>query len=87
VELVEQLLQTGRESLELEEFVVKPSSSLVNVDLASLRSRFPDGPAVVAVRSGGRLLKSPSGDYRLRAGDELVLVGSPGQLHALEDLI
>ncbi len=86
VELAETLLQTGHEALELEEVEVKPGSELSRLRLGDLRARFPDGPSVVAMRSAGRLISSPTADYRLQAGDRLVLVGSPGQLREVNAL-
>jgi voltage-gated potassium channel len=86
VELVERLLQAGRESLDLEELQVKAASQLAGMDVAMLRRRFPNGPVVVAVRADGRLVLSPPDDYHLRPGDQLVLVGHPSQLQEIEGL-
>jgi voltage-gated potassium channel len=86
VELVERLLQVGRESLDLEELVVKAGSSLAQMDVGTLRQRLPNGPIIVAVRASGRLVSSPAEDYQLQAGDQLVLVGNRSQLEEIEGL-
>jgi voltage-gated potassium channel len=86
VELVESLFQAGQQELQLEELVVKEGSALASLDVAALRQRLPNGPRIVAVRADGHLVSSPPGDYRLRPGDELVVVGSPSQLRELDQL-
>jgi voltage-gated potassium channel len=87
VELVESLFQAGRQELQLEELVVKEGSALSTLDVATVRQRFPDGPMIVAIRTDGRLASAPSGEYRLRPGDELVVVGSPTLLRDLNQLV
>ncbi len=86
VELVETLLNTGRETLMFEEVLVPEGSTLATLTIGQLHQRHPDVPIVVGLRTNGRLSPAPGNDYRLRAGDTLVLVGSPAQLKEVEKL-
>jgi voltage-gated potassium channel len=85
VEFVETVLHTGREQLMLEEVRVAPGSRLAGMCLASLRAD-PVGPAIVALRQGGRLVPLPPDEQRLQPDDELVLLGRPEQLRRIEEL-
>jgi voltage-gated potassium channel len=85
VEFVETVLHAGREQLMLEEVRVAPGSRLAGSCLATLRAT-PAGPAIVALRQGGRLIPLPPDEQRLEPGDELILLGHPEQLRRIEEL-
>jgi voltage-gated potassium channel len=84
VELVETLLNTGREQLMLEEIDVAPPSPLVEMTMRAFRQRYPQGPFIVAIRHDGRLAAAPADTDVLRVGDVVVLIGTPAQLRAVE---
>ena len=56
---------------------VAPGSPADGKTLADLDLRRRVGLAVIAVQRGGHTEGSPGGDFRLRGGDRLVLIGPP----------
>jgi voltage-gated potassium channel len=80
-------LATSSESLELamEQVSIAPGSPLIERSIveANLRQRF--GVIVVGIRrEDGRMDFNPAPDAVMRAGDQLVVLGRPEQLKALE---
>ncbi len=54
------------------------------LDELSLRNRY--GLTVLAVRKGNRTFGNPAGDYRIQAGDRLVMIGEAKQFNESADL-
>lgn len=77
------------ESLELEisEVTVSHGSEFVDRKLRESGIREKSGATVIAIRSrDGALTTSPAPDIGIREGDVLVVVGTPSQLEALQDI-
>ncbi len=85
MEFVETVLHAGREQLMLEELRIAPGSRLAGMCLSALRAN-PLGPAIVALRQGGRLVPLPPDEQCLQPEDELILLGRPEQLRRIEEL-
>lgn len=62
------------------ETVLVLSGPRTGVSLAELRIPLHTGVLVVGIRRGERKIINPSGEERLVAGDELLSLGSPGQI-------
>ena len=77
----------GGLELWLEEFVIGPSSPLSGRTVGETDIRRETGVTLVALlrREGGSTI-TPSADTILRAGDELIVLGTREQLAVLEDL-
>lgn len=67
---------------ELVEYHVGAKSKLCGVQLQDFRTKISAGVLVTTLERGGKL-HIPNGDYVLEAGDDISLVGSPHELHAL----
>jgi voltage-gated potassium channel len=73
--------------LRFEEIEVKPSCERAGRSIRDLRIRQATGAVIVAVRKAdGSFDTTPAPDVRLDAGDVMIAVGTPGELHALEEL-
>lgn len=64
-----------QEQLHTREVTVHPEAPAVGHTLAELALRPRYGITVLAVYRNGQLIPNPSGDFRIRPGDRLVLVG------------
>ena len=58
-------------------------SSLVDLDIG----RRTKGALVLAIQGGSGLIANPNGETVLQAGQRLIVMGSPLQLQALEQLL
>ncbi len=65
---------------------VREGATAVGQTLTELALRREHHLTVLAVRRGGRTIGNPSGDFRVEAGDRLVLVGTADQFAASSDL-
>ena len=72
----------ARGQAELVELRLQEANPLCGTALKSYHSRFGDGTLICAVRRGGEV-HIPGGDFVLRAGDAVTVVGAPEQIHAL----
>lgn len=68
--------------VDIELFVVAPDSALAGLELRHMDLRSRTGAAVLAVVRDTRVEHNPPSDFRFRAGDQLVLIGSRTQLAA-----
>ncbi len=84
VDFVETLLRGAGGDLLLEDVRVAPGSSLVNVSIATARTRFAGGATLAAIQRAGQLLAPPPDDLCLQPDDVLAIVGTDAQLRALE---
>jgi voltage-gated potassium channel len=83
-------LATSSEHLELsmEQVTIRPHSALAGMTIleANIRQRF--GVIVVAIkRAGGAMEFNPAPEATMRAGDELVVLGQPQSVKALEETV
>ncbi len=67
---------------ELVEIFLGPENPLCGTELKSYHSRFGDGTLICAVRRGDDVF-IPGGDFVLREGDTVTVVGAPAHIHAL----
>ena len=74
------------EGIEIEEIEVHPDSPLCGVTLAGSRIRETTGASVVGLRREGVPILNPAPVLRLRPGDSVVVLGSPGQVEAARAL-
>ena len=84
VEFLDLSLSAAGEHLALEQVRLTPTSPLVGASLAeaSLRQRW--GVGVVAIQRGAEIVPNPESDFRLEAGDILVVLGDPKKLSQFE---
>ncbi len=74
------------EGLHTRAVAVRPGAPAAGATLADLALRRDHGLTVLAVRRGLDTLGSPAGDFRVEAGDRLVLVGEAAQFAACAGL-
>ncbi len=67
---------------ELVEFRLSRDNPLVGTELKSWHARYGGGTLVCAVRRAGEVL-IPGGDFVLKEGDAVTVVGAPSDVHAL----
>lgn len=85
VEFVESVLHRGGDGeLLLENISVAQGSPLIGSTLEELQTRVAPGVAVLAIRRDHGLLTRPPLKTDIRRGDELVAIGTPEQLKAVE---
>ena len=72
----------ARGQAELVELRLEETNPLCGTVLKNYHSSFGDGTLVCAVRRDGQV-NIPGGDFVLRAGDAVTVVGAPQQIHAL----
>ena len=84
VEFVDTVLHRGDVELLLEDVAVAERSPLIGCTVEELQTQVAPGVVVLAIRRERRLLTQPSCDVDIRLGDELVAIGTPDQLKALE---
>lgn len=87
VEFFETALQRGNESLNIEALAVAPGSPAVNRTLEALDLRQATGATVLAILRDDNCLVNPSGDMGLRAGDQLLALGTRLQLERVERML
>ena len=65
----------GLEGVQIERLYVKQGSSAEGQSLAELQLRQATGASVLAIQRAGQVHGNPPADYRLLAGDVLMVVG------------
>lgn len=60
-----------------EQLTVEPASPYSGRTIADTAARTRTGASIVAVMRGGRVIASPSPDFRFETGDGVVVVGTP----------
>lgn len=84
VEFVDTVLHGDKMELLLEDIELTMASPLLDKTLAEVEERLGGAYVMALKKRDGRLLPSPPGETRLEAGDQLVVMGTPAQLEALE---
>ena len=87
VDFFETALRRGNEALNIEDLAVAPESPAVDRTLETMDVRQATGATVLAVLRDGNPLVNPPGEFKLRAGDRLLALGTGEQLKRLERLI
>jgi CPA2 family monovalent cation:H+ antiporter-2 len=77
----------GLDAASTESVLVAADSPVVGKDLGELNVRGKSGATVIAVIRDSNTKVSPGANYKLRAGDIVVLVGSPEKLERGKDLL
>lgn len=72
-------------SVHLTEVVIAPRSPAIGKTLKELRFRTKFGMTTVALWREGRSYRTDVGDFRLEAGDALLMVGAPGRINLLAE--
>jgi voltage-gated potassium channel len=88
VDFVQLATSSGHLDLSMEQVHVREGSGLVGKSIvdAGIRQRF--GVIVVAIRRGGDAMEfNPAPEFVIRAGDELVVLGRPESVKALEETV
>ncbi|HEY1015784.1 MAG TPA: SLC13 family permease, partial [Herpetosiphonaceae bacterium] len=70
-------------AVQLTEVIIAPRSPALGMTLKELRFRSKFGVTAVGVWRGGRSYRTDIGDFRLQAGDALLLVGPPAGIASL----
>lgn len=83
VEFVDTILHTGNVELLLEEVEVGDESHLAGQSIEDVRTHCP-GLMVLAVKRDDVLTPNPGPDLRVQPGDELLVMGTRGQLRLIE---
>ncbi len=84
VEFVDTVLHRDGVERLLEDVSVAERSPLIGRTIGDLQARVAPGVVVLAIRRDHQLLTQPPLDTDLRLGDEVVAIGTPDQLKALE---
>jgi voltage-gated potassium channel len=87
VDFFETALRRGQEALNIEGVAVTAGSPAAGKTLAALDIRQASGATVLAVLRDGNPVVTPAGDFALRAGDQLLALGTAEQLTRLERLL
>lgn len=72
-------------AVHLTEVVIGPRSSAIGQTLKDLRFRTKFGLTTVALWRAGRSYRTDVGDFKLQAGDALLMVGAPGRIQLLAE--
>ncbi|MGR3276612.1 cation:proton antiporter domain-containing protein [Acaryochloris marina NIES-2412] len=75
------------EGLEGRWYTLKPNSPFINQTISQTQIRSRTGATIMAVRRGQRIFRYPHAFTLLEAGDRLLLVGSPHERRAFENLL
>jgi TrkA domain protein len=73
--------------MHVERIILGPKAPAVGQTLAETGLRSQTGALILAVRRGESDLATPSADFRLEAGDVLVVVGQPPQIKSAHRLL
>jgi voltage-gated potassium channel len=84
VDFVDTVMHDPSTDLLLEELEVRPGSPMVGKSLEAARGAEAAGAIVLAVKRDARLIPNPPGDLVVRAGDQLVVMGTPRDLRVIE---
>jgi voltage-gated potassium channel len=84
VDFVDTVMHDPSTALLLEELEVRLGSPMVGKSLEAARGAEAAGAIVLAVKRDGQLIPNPPGDLVVRAGDQLVVMGAPSDLRAIE---
>jgi voltage-gated potassium channel len=86
VEFVDSIFHGEASDLLLEEVEVGPGARLAGRTVDEIQSSLAPGVSVLAIRRAAHLVPRPAPETVVQAGDELVVIGAPGQLRTLEGL-
>ncbi len=78
---------SGFDALEFERFELREGSSAIGRTLSELELRRTTGATVLAVKRGGTVHSSPSGDFCLQASDIIVVLGDPSAIDKVLSLV
>jgi len=87
IDFFDTVIKRGEETLNLEAIKVQPAAPVIGRSLAELDIRARTGANVLVMMRGSRVLPNPAPDLVLHAGDQLLALGTVGQLDELERLI
>jgi voltage-gated potassium channel len=87
VDFFETALQRGHEALNIEALAVGGESPVVGRTLEALNLRQATGATVLAILRDDTCMANPSGDMALRAGDQLLALGTRAQLERVERML
>src|SRR5690606_32629582 len=77
----------GLEGVQIERLYVKQGSSAEGQSLAELQLRQATGASVLAIQRAGQVHGNPPADYRLLAGDVLMVVGDQKAIDAALEVV
>ena len=86
VDFLETTLRKGGAPLSIEDILVEPESAMAGKSLAELDIRNRFDVTVLAVIRAGEPVVNPPGDFVLRAGDQLIVLGTREALARLEEM-
>ena len=66
---------------------IPPGSVVEGHSIGELGIRAATGVTIIAIRREGQLIRNPSADFQLQAGDEVSFVGSRGERSAASQLL
>jgi voltage-gated potassium channel len=87
VDFFETAMRAGTDALNIEDLAVTPDSPTIGRTLDALDIRRVTGATILAILREGNPLGSPSGDFVLAKGDQLLAIGTREQLARLDRLI
>jgi len=62
---------------------VLPGAEVAGMDLAGIEVRKKYGVSILAIRRAGEIIANPAGEMDLKAGDEAIVIGAPGDVARL----
>jgi voltage-gated potassium channel len=83
-------IATGREHMELqmEEILIPAGSGFVGENLASSGFRKETGVIIIGIKkASGKMVFNPESHTHMESGDTLIVLGEPGAIQKLEDLV
>ncbi len=86
VDFLETTLRKGGAPLSIEDILVEPKSELANKSLAELDLRRRYDVTVLAVIRAGEPILNPPGEFVLKPGDQLIVLGTREALSQVEEL-
>lgn len=87
VDFLDLLTHTEHEDLDIRDITVASGSQAVDKPISESEVATRAGALVLAVRRGRELVPNPEPGYVLRAGDQLILMGSPAQIETARSLL